>query len=90
MDLGIAGRRALVSGGSLGIGRAVVDTLLRDGCSVAFCARNADGVKAAVHDLEPIGPVIGDVCDFTDDDVVRAGSTVPPSSLAVSTSSSAT
>src|SRR6478609_664763 len=71
MDLGLEGRRALVSGGSQGIGRAVAESLMREGCSVALCARNADGVKAAVHDLEGLGPAIGDVCDFADDTAVR-------------------
>src|SRR6476619_8102262 len=44
---------------------------LANTCSVALCARNADGVKAAVHDLEGLGAAIGDVCDFADDTAGR-------------------
>ncbi|MEC8198327.1 MAG: SDR family NAD(P)-dependent oxidoreductase, partial [Pseudomonadota bacterium] len=47
MDLGLQGKRAIVTGGSKGIGRRVVDLLVAEGCDVGFCARNeADVVDA--------------------------------------------
>ena len=52
MDLGLAGKRAIVTGGSKGIGRAIADTLAAEGCHVAICARNADGVASAVKALQ--------------------------------------
>lgn len=47
MDLDLKGRRVLVSGGSRGIGRAIVEEFLREGARVAFCARSREGVAAA-------------------------------------------
>ena len=48
MDLGLSGKRAIVTGGSKGIGRRVVDLLVAEGCNVAFCARNDADVSDAV------------------------------------------
>jgi NAD(P)-dependent dehydrogenase (short-subunit alcohol dehydrogenase family) len=55
MDLGLAGRRALVTGGTKGIGRAIADLLAAEGCNVGICARNAAEVGAAVADLAAKG-----------------------------------
>jgi 3-oxoacyl-[acyl-carrier protein] reductase len=55
MDLGLKGLRAVVTGGSKGIGRAAADIFAQEGASVAICARNADEVKAAVKALEAKG-----------------------------------
>ncbi|MEU7815538.1 SDR family oxidoreductase [Pseudonocardia sp. NPDC049154] len=46
MDLQLRGRKALVTGGTKGIGGAVVDLLVEEGATVAFCARNAEEVAA--------------------------------------------
>jgi 3-oxoacyl-[acyl-carrier protein] reductase len=47
MDLGLAGRRVLVTGGSKGLGFSIAEELVREGASVAICARNEEEVAAA-------------------------------------------
>lgn len=51
MDLGLAGRTALVFGGSKGIGLGIADALAGEGTTVAIVARNADQVSAAAEAL---------------------------------------
>ena len=46
IDLDLSGKRALVTGASLGIGEAVVKLLADHGADVSFCARTASGVSA--------------------------------------------
>jgi NAD(P)-dependent dehydrogenase (short-subunit alcohol dehydrogenase family) len=48
MDLGLRGLKAIVSGGTKGIGRAIVDTLAAEGAHVALCARQATEVDATL------------------------------------------
>ena len=55
MDLGLAGKNALITGSTKGLGRAVAETLLAEGASVAICARSEDGVSAAVEELSSNG-----------------------------------
>ena len=67
MDLGLKGKRAIVTGGSRGIGRRAVDLLVAEGCDVGFCARSAAEVEDAVAVLSASGnTVIGGVVDVTD------------------------
>jgi 3-oxoacyl-[acyl-carrier protein] reductase len=51
MDLGIKGRRALVMGGSKGLGRAIATGLTREGAAVAICARDPASVEAAAAEI---------------------------------------
>jgi NAD(P)-dependent dehydrogenase (short-subunit alcohol dehydrogenase family) len=51
MDLGLAGKKALVTGATKGIGRSVADHFVAEGADVAICARNAGEVAEAVSAL---------------------------------------
>jgi 3-oxoacyl-[acyl-carrier protein] reductase len=73
MDLQLTGLRALVTGGTRGIGRAVVETLLDEGAAVAFCARTAADVEATAKTLGASGAtVVGTPLDMGDGDAVAA------------------
>ena len=48
MDLGLRGLKALVTGGTRGIGRAIAETLAAEGGDAAICARNSREVAATV------------------------------------------
>jgi 3-oxoacyl-[acyl-carrier protein] reductase len=55
MDLGLKGLKAVVTGGTKGIGQAIAKTLAAEGAHVAVCARNAQEVEASVAELSALG-----------------------------------
>jgi 3-oxoacyl-[acyl-carrier protein] reductase len=70
MDLQLKGKRALISGGSKGIGRACAERLLEEGATVAFYARGQEAIDATVAELGRIGPIHGFSVDGFDYDAV--------------------
>lgn len=73
MDLGLKGKNATILGGTRGIGRAIADTLAKEGANVAVCARNADQVAAAVAELKALGVnATGASVDVTDGQALKA------------------
>jgi len=51
MELGLAGRRAIVTGGSKGIGQAIAGELLAEGAAVTICSRHAEELATAAAEL---------------------------------------
>jgi NAD(P)-dependent dehydrogenase (short-subunit alcohol dehydrogenase family) len=72
MELGLAGRRAIVTGGSKGIGKAIAAELTAEGAAVTICARHAGELEAAAAELAKqasaagTGSVLAMSCDVTD------------------------
>ena len=73
MDLGLSGKRAIVTGGSRGIGRAIALGLAAEGCAVAIGSRDGDGVAAAVAELRDRGATAhGETIDVTHAEALEA------------------
>ena len=93
MDLGLKGKKVVVTGGSRGIGRSIADLFAEEGADVAICARNADQVAAAVGALKAKGVnAWGQATDIADGPalkafVARAGETLGGIDVMVSNAS---
>jgi 3-oxoacyl-[acyl-carrier protein] reductase len=73
MDLGLKGLRALVTGGTKGIGRQCAEIFADEGAHVAICARNGDEVSSTVAALEAKGvKAFGAVLDVADKAALEA------------------
>lgn len=74
MDLELAGKGAIVTGGSRGIGKAIARELATEGAQVAIVARGADALGATAAELsaETGGRVIAIPADTGDDAAVKA------------------
>ena len=71
MDLGLAGRRAIVTGGSKGLGQAIAAELLAEGARVAICSRHGAELDATAGELRASGgTVVALPCDVTEPDQV--------------------
>ena len=73
MDLGLRGKKAIVTGATKGILRGVVELMVSEGANVAFCARDATEVAEAVQAVKrPDGEVFGEAVNVRDGDAYQA------------------
>jgi NAD(P)-dependent dehydrogenase (short-subunit alcohol dehydrogenase family) len=77
MDLGLEGKRAIVTGGSLGIGKAIARELAREGADVAIVARTKATLEAAARELAAetrrrVIPLVADVTSRAQVDAMAA------------------
>jgi NAD(P)-dependent dehydrogenase (short-subunit alcohol dehydrogenase family) len=70
----LAGQRAVVTGGTRGIGRAIAEALLREGAQVAICGRSEASVAQAVEEMARAGGgrVVGQAADVGRPEQVQA------------------
>lgn len=72
MDLGLKGKKVILSGGSRGIGRASLELFADEGCDVAFFSRNPDQVEETRKSLAARGgKVHAEALDFSSLEVYR-------------------
>ncbi len=72
MDLGIAGKLAVVTGGSRGLGRGCAKSLLKEGARVLIASRRRENLEAAEKELSPLGEVYTFRADVTKKEDVEA------------------
>ncbi|MEZ5599427.1 MAG: SDR family oxidoreductase, partial [Pseudomonadales bacterium] len=73
MDLKLKGGKALITGATRGIGRAIADTFADEGCNVAICARNQAEIDEAVKALSAKGvKAFGQAVDVGNGDSLKA------------------
>jgi 3-oxoacyl-[acyl-carrier protein] reductase len=72
MDLGLNGRKVLVTGGTKGIGRAIATLFAAEGAHVAICARDKAQVEATTAELAKSGKAFGAAVNVSDGPAISA------------------
>jgi len=72
VDLGLGGKKAIVTGASKGLGRAIAEELAGEGADLAVCARHQDELDAAAAELRSSGRAVhAQVADVTDPEQIK-------------------
>ncbi|MEM8497957.1 MAG: SDR family oxidoreductase [Pseudomonadota bacterium] len=72
MDLNLKGKKVIVTGGSRGIGKAILDLMAAEGASIATCARTPEVLKAVVDEYQSMGvDAYGEAIDVRDEAAYR-------------------
>jgi len=67
MDLQLKGKRAIITGSTRGIGRAIAEVLAKEGADIAICSRHQDSVDSTLNELSQYsGTHIGAAVDVSD------------------------
>jgi NAD(P)-dependent dehydrogenase (short-subunit alcohol dehydrogenase family) len=73
MELGLRGKKVIITGATKGILRGVAELMIAEGAHVGFCARNADEVADAVQALgRPEVQVVGEAVNVRDGEAYKA------------------
>jgi NAD(P)-dependent dehydrogenase (short-subunit alcohol dehydrogenase family) len=72
MELGLQGKKAIVTGASRGIGRCIANAFADEGVDLAICSRSSEGLEEARKDLEARGVrVVSQALDVGDGDALK-------------------
>lgn len=71
MELGIRGKNVVITGGSLGLGRAMALALAAEGANVAICARSHPALDSTLRELQQHGvTAMAECCDIADEEAL--------------------
>jgi len=71
MDLGLAGKAVIVTGGTRGIGFSIAEACAREGAKVSICGRTAESLEKAEAALNALGSTVHTAsCDVGDPDAI--------------------